>query len=193
MVNGGLLVLFFDWSMFVSGFLIKFDQSFMCQFLMLIVGLSVLIVLLISFGWVIYNYELKEINLNVLQQVEVCIVLVGVVYVGDIGCVVMVVVEEVVIKVVVLQVVYGGIIDGKMIYDNFCYSCYIVGVVGVLKLGDKVVWVLCLVQGLDILVKYVIEGYKGLDGNMMLVKGGNFLLIDVQVKVVVIWIIDQVK
>lgn len=48
------------------------------------------------------------------------------------------------------------------VYFVSCKFCYVNFVFGVLLIGDVVVWVLCLVQGIDILLDYSINGYKGM-------------------------------
>lgn len=82
--------------------------------------------------------------------------------------------------------VVGGVFkDGVMVFNIVCGVCYNIGVVGVLKMDDKVVWVLCIVLGKEVFYKSVIGG-KG----VMLVKGGVLVLFDDEIKGVVDYVLS---
>lgn len=171
----------------------KSDQSFVRQFGMLLVGLSILTVLLIVMACVIYSREPKEINPNVPKQTAARIAPVGAVYAGNTGRAAMAAAQEAAAKAAASQVAFGGSTDGKTVYEGLCHSCHTAGIAGAPKLGDKAAWAPRIAEGLDTLVKHAIEGYKGPDGNMMPAKGGMPSLTDEQVKNTVHWIVDQAK
>lgn len=63
--------------------------------------------------------------------------------------------------VIVMSLLVGVQVEFvKEFYDQSCIYCYVSGVVGVFKIGDQVVWKLCMDKGMDMLVKYVEEGYN---------------------------------
>lgn len=177
----------------MTGSLTKSDQSFMRQFSLLILGLSVLTVLLICLGWAIYSHEPKEVNPNAAKQVAARIAPAGAVYAGNTGRAAMAAAAAEAAKAAAAQVAYGGTTDGKTIYENLCHSCHTAGIAGAPKLGDKAAWAPRLAEGMDTLFKHAINGYKGPDGNQMPAKGGNPSLTDAQVKAAVTWITDQAK
>lgn len=171
----------------------KSDQSFLRQFLLLIVGLSILTVALIGGAAWIYAHEPKETDPNTAQQVSERIAPASGVYAGNTGRAAMEAAQEAAAKAAAAQVAYGGSTDGKTIYDNLCHSCHTAGVAGAPKLGDKAAWAPRIAEGLDTLIKHATEGYKGPDGNQMPARGGNLSLNDAQVKAAVSWIVSQAK
>ncbi|MCR9278520.1 MAG: c-type cytochrome [Pseudomonadaceae bacterium] len=48
--------------------------------------------------------------------------------------------------------------DGEGIYNKFCFSCHAAGVAGAPKLGDVEAWAPRIAQGMDVLMKHVVEG-----------------------------------
>lgn len=62
--------------------------------------------------------------------------------------------------------------EGKKIYDENCMGCHKIGAMGAPKTGDKKGWEARLGQGMDVLIKKSVDGYKGTSG-MMPAKGGN--------------------
>ncbi len=48
--------------------------------------------------------------------------------------------------------------DGEGIYNKFCFSCHAAGVAGAPKLGDVEAWAPRVAQGMDIMMKHVVEG-----------------------------------
>lgn len=83
-------------------------------------------------------------------------------------------------------VVFGELCDVVIVYSSGCVVCYDFGVVGVFKIGDVGVWVVCIDKGMDILVKYVYEGF-----NVMLVKGMCSDCFEEEIVVVVEYIVDK--
>lgn len=177
----------------MSGSPTKSDQSFMRQFSMLTVGLSVLTVALMVLAYWIYSGIPKETNPTTQKQTEERIGSVGAVYAGDTGRAAMQAAQEAATKAAAAQVAYGGTTDGKTVYENLCHSCHTAGVAGAPKLGDKGMWSARIAEGTATLIKHAIEGYKGPDGNQMPAKGGNPSLTDEQVGNTVKWMVEQVK
>ena len=171
----------------------KSDQSFLHQFLLLIVGLGVLTLVLIFSAAAIYDREPKETDPNTAQQIAARLAPAGAVYAGNTGRAAMEAAQAAAAKAAASQVAYGGSTDGKTIYDNLCHACHTAGVAGAPKLGDKSMWGPRIAEGLDTLIKHATEGYHGPDGNFMPPKGGNPALTDAQVKAAVTWIVDQAK
>jgi cytochrome c5 len=81
---------------------------------------------------------------------------------------------------------------GKATYDTSCAACHKDGVMGAPKLGDKAAWAPRIAQGIDVMVKKSITGFKGAKG-MMAPKGGNPKLTDAQVGNAVAYMVGQSK
>ncbi len=177
----------------MSGFLSKSDQSFIRQFSFLSLGLTVLTVLLMLLGYVIYQHEPKPTNPRAAKQLAVRIAPSGAVYAGNTGRAAMAAAKVAAATAAAAQVAYGGTTDGQTIYGKLCHTCHTAGIAGAPKLGDKSAWGPRIAQGLDTLVSHAVNGYKGPDGNMMPAKGGNLSLTDAQVKAAVTWIVGQAK
>lgn len=71
-------------------------------------------------------------------------------------------------------------------YNMYCVVCYGIGVVGVLKIGDKVVWEFCLVVGIDVLVISLKKGK-----NVMFFMGFCNDCIDVELKEFIEFMLNQ--
>ncbi|MDQ6648351.1 MAG: c-type cytochrome [Pseudomonadota bacterium] len=171
----------------------KSDQSFLRQFLIMIVGLTSLTFLLIFVAMAIYSREPKETNPNQAADTAARIAPAGAVYAGNTGRAAMQAAAEAATKAAASHVAYGGTTDGKEIFNHLCTSCHTSGVAGAPKVGNKAMWAPRVAQGIDTLVKHAIEGYHGPDGNYMPAKGGNPALTDEQVTNAVHWIVDQAK
>lgn len=177
----------------MSGFLSKSDQSFIRQFSMLSIGLTVLTVLLMVLGYVIYEHAPKPTNPRAATQLAARIAPAGGVYAGNTGRAAMAAAKVAAAKVAAAQVAYGGTTDGETIYGKLCHTCHTAGIAGAPKLGSKTAWAPRIAEGLDTLVSHAINGYTGPDGNVMPAKGGNLSLTDEQVEAAVTWIVDQAK
>ena len=81
---------------------------------------------------------------------------------------------------------------GKAVYDINCSTCHKDGVMNAPKLGDKTAWAPRIKQGIAVLTKKSITGFKGKVG-MMMAKGGHPNLTDAQVKSAVEYIVLQSK
>ena len=81
---------------------------------------------------------------------------------------------------------------GKAIYDTNCAACHKDGVMGAPKLGDKPAWAPRIKQGIAVLNKNSIVGFKGKVG-MMMAKGGHPNLTDAQVVDAVAYMVQQGK
>lgn len=73
----------------------------------------------------------------------------------------------VVMVVVFVVVVNVGKCSGEELFNFVCVVCYGVGVMGVFKVYDVVVWLVCFGGNLKVLVESVVKGK-----NVMLFKGG---------------------
>lgn len=82
--------------------------------------------------------------------------------------------------------------DGKATYDSICFACHGTGAAGAPKTGDKENWAPRIAQGMDVLKKHAIEGFKGNSG-FMPAKGGNAALSDADVGAAVEFMVSQSK
>lgn len=81
---------------------------------------------------------------------------------------------------------------GQSIYEGKCKACHATGAAGSPKLDDKANWAPRIAQGMDVLVKHAIEGFKGSVG-FMPPKGGFATLTDDEVKAAVAYMVSQAK
>ena len=56
----------------------------------------------------------------------------------------------------------GTGLDGKGVYDKFCFACHATGVGGAPKLGDKAAWAPHVAKGVDELWKSVMNGLNAM-------------------------------
>jgi cytochrome c5 len=77
---------------------------------------------------------------------------------------------------------------GKAIYSGKCTSCHAAGMAGAPKLGDAGLWQPRIAQGMDLLYKHAINGFKGNTGYMP-PKGGYMTLSDDDVKTAVAYMV----
>jgi cytochrome c5 len=82
--------------------------------------------------------------------------------------------------------------DGKATYDSVCFACHATGAAGAPKLGDKANWAPRIAQGMDVMKKHAIEGFKGNSG-FMPAKGGRADLSDADVGAAVEYMVSQSK
>jgi len=77
---------------------------------------------------------------------------------------------------------------GKAIYSGKCTSCHAAGMAGAPKLGDAGLWQPRIAQGMGLLYKHAINGFKGNTGYMP-PKGGYMTLSDDDVKTAVAYMV----
>ena len=82
--------------------------------------------------------------------------------------------------------------EGEEVFNGSCMMCHKTGVGGAPKIGDKTDWEPRLKQGMDVLYKHALEGFKGQKG-MMPPRGGNTRLKDDQVKAAVDYMVSTAK
>ncbi|MCX8099400.1 MAG: c-type cytochrome [Casimicrobiaceae bacterium] len=70
--------------------------------------------------------------------------------------------------------------SGEEVYRLACAACHEAGVAGAPKTGDKAAWAARIAQGMAVLYKHSIEGFKGMPA-----RGGNSSLSDEEVKAAV--------
>ncbi len=81
---------------------------------------------------------------------------------------------------------------GQAVYDGKCKACHATGAAGSPKLDDVVNWAPRIEQGMDVLVKHALEGYKGSVGYMP-PKGGFTSLSDDEVAAAVAYMVNEVR
>lgn len=81
---------------------------------------------------------------------------------------------------------------GEEVYNKACFACHKAGVAGAPRIGDKDAWAPRIAQGMDVLKKHAIEGFKGNTG-VMLPKGGRADLSDDDVKAAVEYMVNASK
>lgn len=86
----------------------------------------------------------------------------------------------------------SALADGKAVYEKTCKKCHAYGVLGAPKPGDKEDWATRSKQGMDVLVKHAVEGFKGNKG-MMPPKGGNSALSSAEIKSAIQHMLDSSK
>lgn len=79
---------------------------------------------------------------------------------------------------------------GQSIYDGKCKACHATGAAGAPKLDDAANWAPRLEQGMDVMVKHALEGFKGTTGYMP-PKGGFMSLTDAEVTAAVAYMVSQ--
>lgn len=91
-----------------------------------------------------------------------------------------------------VEAVITGADLGKKVYGNACAMCHAAGTAGAPKPGDQADWTPRIAQGMDVLYKNSIEGYKGPKG-VMPPRGGSTRLSDDEVKAAVDYMVAQSK
>lgn len=83
--------------------------------------------------------------------------------------------------------------DGKAVFNKTCKNCHLAGVGGAPKFKDKAAWAPRIAQGMDILTKHALKGFKGKAKIPMPPKGGNPKLSDDEVKAAIQYMVDAAK
>ena len=81
---------------------------------------------------------------------------------------------------------------GQTVYQGKCQACHATGAAGAPKLDDKANWEPRIAQGMDVLVKHSLEGFKGNVG-FMPPKGGFASLSDEEVAAAVAYMVSQAQ
>ena len=81
--------------------------------------------------------------------------------------------------------------NGKEVYKNVCASCHMYGTVGAATMIDFKFWDQSANKGMDIILKNVVEGYKGKLG-VMPPKGNCLSCSDEDIKASIIYIFKEV-
>jgi cytochrome c5 len=81
---------------------------------------------------------------------------------------------------------------GERVYVSTCLTCHATGVVGAPKLGDRAAWQGRIAQGMDILVRRALEGFRGQAG-VMPPKGGYRDLSEAEVADAVAYMVQRSK
>ncbi|MGE0079789.1 MAG: cytochrome c5 family protein [Thiohalomonadaceae bacterium] len=81
---------------------------------------------------------------------------------------------------------------GEEVFNKACFACHKTGVAGAPKMGDQAAWGPRIAQGMDVLKKHAIEGFKGNTG-VMLPKGGRADLSDADVHAAVEYMVNNSK
>ena len=81
---------------------------------------------------------------------------------------------------------------GQTVYQGKCQACHATGAAGAPKLDDKANWAPRIAQGMDVLVKHSLEGFKGNVG-FMPPKGGFASLSDEEVAAAVAYMVSQAQ
>lgn len=76
--------------------------------------------------------------------------------------------------------------EPEAVYNRHCVICHAAGVAGAPKLGDAPAWEPRVAQGLDTLVKHVVEGY-----NAMPAKGTCMECTAEHIKATVVWMLAE--
>lgn len=84
----------------------------------------------------------------------------------------------------------ADLVLGKSVYDGKCKACHATGAAGAPKLDDAANWAPRIEQGMDVLVRHAIEGFKGTVGYMP-PKGGFMSLSDNDVAAAVAYMVSQ--
>lgn len=63
--------------------------------------------------------------------------------------------------------------SGRQVWLGNCQPCHGTGLAGAPKVGDKAAWAPRLAQGIDVLQRHALEGFKGKAGDEMPPKGGH--------------------
>ena len=81
--------------------------------------------------------------------------------------------------------------NGKEVYKNVCASCHLYGTTGAATMIDFKFWDQSANKGMDIILKNVVEGYKGKLG-VMPPKGNCLSCSDEDIKASIIYIFKEV-
>ena len=81
--------------------------------------------------------------------------------------------------------------NGKEVYKNVCASCHLYGTAGAATMIDFKFWDQSANKGMDIILKNVVEGYKGKLG-VMPPKGNCLSCSDEDIKASIIYIFKEV-
>lgn len=168
----------------------KTDLVFLKRFAQIIGGLFVLTLLLIVLANLIYSKTgLRSENKQNDIGVEKRIAPVGSVYSGDTGRAAIVAAQEAAARAMSSKVAFDGSLDGELIYNNVCSACHNAGrPVGPNPTREE--WAPRIAQGLEILNKHAVEGYKGQVGQMP-AKGGRPDLSEEQIKVSIEYMVKK--
>ena len=82
----------------------------------------------------------------------------------------------------------GTGLDGKGVYDKFCFACHATGVGGAPKLGDKAAWAPHVAKGVDEMWKSVMNGL-----NAMPPKGTCMTCSEDELRGAMTYMLDTVK
>ena len=85
----------------------------------------------------------------------------------------------------------GKFEKGKEVYKNVCASCHLYGTTGAATMIDFKFWDQSANKGMDIILKNVVEGYKGKLG-VMPPKGNCLSCSDEDIKASIIYIFKEV-
>ncbi|MEJ7930635.1 c-type cytochrome [Ramlibacter sp. AN1015] len=86
----------------------------------------------------------------------------------------------------------GSAQAGQSVFARACVACHGAGVAGAPRLGDKADWAPRIAQGMEVLYRHSIEGYKGSKG-VMPPKGGVTALADADVRSAVDYMVAQAR
>jgi cytochrome c5 len=83
------------------------------------------------------------------------------------------------------------LIRGEKRYKTVCFHCHDKGLLGSPKLGDKENWTPRIAQGMEVLLRHAIQGFKGKKG-VMPPKGGQMHLPDEEIEAAVAYMVSKV-
>ncbi|MEO8160640.1 MAG: c-type cytochrome [Arenimonas sp.] len=155
------------------------------QIIALLVGITIALILL---GIYINGLKPVEPNKVAIAATHARIQPVGAVFAGATGAAAQ---ASAVAEAAKGAVAFEGTLDGSVIFGGVCTGCHSSGALGAPML-TKAAWAPRIAQGVDVLHKHAIEGFKGAAGQMP-AKGGMTALSDEQVKATVDWMLTQLK
>jgi len=155
------------------------------QVIGILVGITIALIIL---GYYINGLKPEEPSKAAVAATKARIQPVGAVYAGATGAAAQAAAAAEAAKG---AVAFEGTLDGAVIYSGVCTGCHGTGALGAPPLA-KAAWGARIAQGVDVLHKHAIEGYKGAAGTMP-AKGGMAALSDEQVKVTVDWMLQNLK
>jgi cytochrome c5 len=169
----------------------SYDNTFLKHFAQIIAGLMLVTVVLMGLAYSIYASRDPYTNPRREAEVAARIAPEGSAYAGSTGKAAMEAAAEAAKKAAAGQVAYEGTTDGSVIFGKLCTACHGTGAGGAPKL-EKALWADRVKQGVDVLVKHAVEGFKG-NAGLMPPKGGNPSLTDEQVQATVKWMLANIK